>query len=1117
MSSTATKNGHGDQNDQSVSTSSSNSSSSSAATSATKADGEKKNGGVGRTLKSLLKKKIDPNQDFIKSHNKRVKFSETMQVFCYELPDNQMPQIIALKSPAEMSLMEFQSYMFEPPAEYQDFLAFEPPPDYRDLIANSLNVFRNEVTFDYIDDDDDDGDSECAKDTRETPAKDKSANKHHISSVVITNEHGSNSKWKSMILDNNLDSLEEEQIIGVLKEDEILQAIGSQISLPDSAQSAPPPVNGDLDDSKAYTFEVVDSQGGHHHQYEENLSSEDFPVHHLNSYMLDPGRDDDDDEPCCVDSSPNGSFQDLASDSSITSQDTIILINQNKTFHLESLTNHHCGNDGQQPKAAPGENIYENIESCNNEISVISALDDYPLLPATTDATVANAANSETNNKCIPNEVVYENASEILSEVPNNNTSSKNLDSRLSVSSSEESKTDDDVEVESNNGTNDSNNKKSSSKLKQNILFYESIMQQQQQGKVASGEKSVATIQIQPPQQSSFSEVSPVLVSGSTIPLHLPLYTLVDSANRASPSSSSLSSSSSSSSSNPQQSQSATVTPTSLSSTTNSQQQLPSSLSPSSNSSSQPPQPQQQQHTEYIQYSVKGHPSKPQPPAASLTNLPYQQPQPQQAPRMNGPQPEGVIRPGQILYRYPYAFIQQPGANGVNTLRPVQYILQTANNANGGAQSLIYNPRFVAVNSQPNGNGPPVDDQHSPRPTTPILVQNPNGNDGSAPTGAIPVRRILVPQGTTVLAPRIMHLHPQHHKQNPPPYQYYVQQRQQLFAYQANAGGNATAGQQTTLAQFQQQTGTHPLGHTDFPNPSEIRRRDGLYAYPQVLTKPEEGKNSSHKEGEEKDELEEFVQQEQQRTERIKKRYSFTEDDDPTFGFARRPSVRGIRPKFGSTNEIIQQMTSTLPKQNPKIIMANPGGGGNHQAINTIFVEKPIQYGTLPKNAQFIQLNSAGGGHGPSHPQMISIVKQINDLQLNDGHKSQTLPRHLNQPKNAEPLSHEIVRIIDANLINGPGGNQTMSRDQLKLQLHKQLQMQQHRQQQQQKMMNVRLQAGDEQRDGSGRIVNHDSATLNGSKVETKSTQLVNSGDGPPPTAPKPSNPNDVVYYSLNV
>src|SRR5690606_30657624 len=116
-------------------------------------------------------------------------------------------------------------------------------PDYRDFIANSLNVFRNEVTFDYIDDDGEDSDSASG------PREGKRGNGggsggNHVSSLVITNDHhqnhagGHNSKWQSMILENNLDSLEEEQIIGVLKEDDILQAIGSQISLPVSSESS---------------------------------------------------------------------------------------------------------------------------------------------------------------------------------------------------------------------------------------------------------------------------------------------------------------------------------------------------------------------------------------------------------------------------------------------------------------------------------------------------------------------------------------------------------------------------------------------------------------------------------------------------------------------------------------------------------------------------------------------------------------------------------------------------------------------------------------------------------------------------------------------------------------
>ncbi|XP_022248714.1 uncharacterized protein LOC106465170 isoform X2 [Limulus polyphemus] len=60
------------------------------------------------------------------------------------------------------------------------------------------------------------------------------------------------------------------------------------------------------------------------------------------------------------------------------------------------------------------------------------------------------------------------------------------------------------------------------------------------------------------------------------------------------------------------------------------------------------------------------------------------------------------------------------------------------------------------------------------------------------------------------------------------------------------------------------------------------------------------------------EELAQFVKQDLDRIERIRKRYSLAENEDPTFGFARRPSVRGIRTRFGSTNEIIQQMQTQL-------------------------------------------------------------------------------------------------------------------------------------------------------------------------------------------------------------
>lgn len=84
--------------------------------------------------------------------------------------------------------------------------------------------------------------------------------------------------------------------------------------------------------------------------------------------------------------------------------------------------------------------------------------------------------------------------------------------------------------------------------------------------------------------------------------------------------------------------------------------------------------------------------------------------------------------------------------------------------------------------------------------------------------------------------------------------------------------------------------------------------------------------------GQESDELAAFAQQEASRTDRIKKRYSGTEttttnthsavasdDDDEQndYGFNKRPSVRGIKPKFGTTNEILQQMQAQLAQPGP--------------------------------------------------------------------------------------------------------------------------------------------------------------------------------------------------------
>jgi hypothetical protein len=77
--------------------------------------------------------------------------------------------------------------------------------------------------------------------------------------------------------------------------------------------------------------------------------------------------------------------------------------------------------------------------------------------------------------------------------------------------------------------------------------------------------------------------------------------------------------------------------------------------------------------------------------------------------------------------------------------------------------------------------------------------------------------------------------------------------------------------------------------------------------------------------GQDTDELANFAQQEANRTDRIKKRYgsenstsapvsgvNSDDDEQNDYGFNKRPSVRGIKPRFGSTNEILQQMQDQL-------------------------------------------------------------------------------------------------------------------------------------------------------------------------------------------------------------
>ncbi|KAG7165119.1 hypothetical protein Hamer_G004903 [Homarus americanus] len=72
------------------------------------------------------------------------------------------------------------------------------------------------------------------------------------------------------------------------------------------------------------------------------------------------------------------------------------------------------------------------------------------------------------------------------------------------------------------------------------------------------------------------------------------------------------------------------------------------------------------------------------------------------------------------------------------------------------------------------------------------------------------------------------------------------------------------------------------------------------------------------------DELAEFVRQDAGRMERLRRRYDAGELED--HGFNRRPSVRGIKPRFGSTTDLLKQMATQLAPPT----MAQPGMAGSH-------------------------------------------------------------------------------------------------------------------------------------------------------------------------------------------
>ena len=322
---------------------------------ATGSAGSKMDLPAAKPLKGLLKKTKSSDSTGSSSSKKkrRVKFAETMMVWWVPSDDwseELMPQMIALKSPSEFNLVEIAAqtgYMFEPPAEYKDldFLPFDPPPDYRDCINSNTNPFTgNDLNFPNLPnhallqmyENDGNPDSLTGNLLSKLDFDEDMFMKFNYAAgdqseycdVLKDGQLEDNEQldaYKDMILNNSNEMLEEDDIIGVLKEDDILQAIGSQIDSLDKKDGSEADSANDNQTTKEESSSEKENAGGTSNsiiilnkngncqpiQIITSSESSDISFSNVEDYPMSPN---------------SGSLQDLASDSSITSQDTIIMM-----------------------------------------------------------------------------------------------------------------------------------------------------------------------------------------------------------------------------------------------------------------------------------------------------------------------------------------------------------------------------------------------------------------------------------------------------------------------------------------------------------------------------------------------------------------------------------------------------------------------------------------------------------------------------------------------------------------------------------------------------------------------------------------------------------------------
>lgn len=159
---------------------------------------------------------------------------------------------------------------------------------------------------------------------------------------------------------------------------------------------------------------------------------------------------------------------------------------------------------------------------------------------------------------------------------------------------------------------------------------------------------------------------------------------------------------------------------------------------------------------------------------------------------------------------------------------------------------------------------------------------------------------------------------------------------------------------------------------------------------------------------EQQDELAAFAQQDANRTEKIKKRYgnestntskeikekekekekdNSDDDEGNDYGFNKRPSVRGIKPKFSSTNEILQQMQEQLSQQMPSVAQSQP----LPQAMKSYTlpkqssasaINKQISQQPSPQNVPHPTMVASSQSQLPQQQQLCSSVVPQNAIQM---------------------------------------------------------------------------------------------------------------------------------------